>query len=61
MGLETKSHTLGSAFINPIIIVAKGEVIKLVLDARYLNAITNLQDYSWPLEPVATLINRIDN
>ena len=50
---------MGSAFFNPIIIIPKGDTIKLVLDARYLNSITDLTTYSWPLEPLHTLLTRI--
>ena len=53
------THHLGSAFFNPIIIIPKGDTIKLVLDARYLNSITDLTTYSWPLEPLHTLLTRI--
>ena len=51
---------MGSLFINPIIILLKGDTVKLVIDARYLNSITDLSNYSWPLEPVATLLTRLD-
>ena len=43
---------MGSEFINPIIILPKGNTVKLVIVARYLNLITNLSRYSWPLEPL---------
>ena len=47
-------------FTNPIIILLKGDTVKLVIDARYLNSITDLSNYSWPLEPVQILLNRLD-
>ena len=50
---------MGSEFINPVIILPKGESIKLVLDARYLNSMTDLSSYSWPLEPLTALLTRI--
>ena len=50
---------MGSEFINPIIIMPKGDTIKLVLDARYLNSVTDLSTYSWPLEPLTALLSRI--
>ena len=43
---------LGSLFVNPIILLPKADYVKLVIDARYLNSITDLTNYSWPLEPV---------
>ena len=33
---------MGSSFINPVIILPKGNLVKLVIDARYLNSITDL-------------------
>ena len=42
---------LGSLFVNPIILFSKAGYGKLVIDARYLNSITDLTNYSWPFEP----------
>ena len=50
----------GSFFTNPIISLPKGDTDKLVIDARYLNSITHLSNYSWPLEPVQMLLSRLD-
>ena len=50
---------MGSEFINPIIILRKGNTVKLVIDARYLNSITDLSRYSWPLEPIGSLLTRL--
>ena len=50
---------MGSEFINPIIILPKGNIVKLVIDARYLNSITDLSRYSWPLEPIGSLLTRL--
>ena len=33
---------MGSLFTNPIIILPKGDTVKLVIDARHLNSITDL-------------------
>ena len=49
---------LGSEFIIPIIILPKGNTVKLVLDARYLISITDLSQYSWLLEPIGSLLTR---
>ena len=51
---------VGSLFTNPIIILTKGDTVKLVIDARYLNSITDFSNYSWPLEPVQMLLTRLD-
>ena len=47
---------ISSEFINPILILPK---VKLVIDARYLNSITDLSRYSWPLEPIGSLLTRL--
>ena len=51
---------MGSLSTNPIIILPKGDTVKLVIDARYLNSITDLSNYSWPLEPIKMLLTRLD-
>ena len=38
---------MGSLFFNPIILTPKNDYVKLVIDARYLNSVTHLTDYSW--------------
>ena len=48
-----------SEFINPIIIIPKGNIVKLVIDAKYLNSITDLNRYSFPLERVGSLITKL--
>ena len=39
---------------------SKKDYIKLVLDARYLNSITDTSNCSWPLEPLQVLMTRIN-
>ena len=51
---------MGSFFTNPIIILPKEDTVKLVVDARFFNSITDLSNYSWPLEPVQMLLTRLD-
>ena len=36
-----EKHTIGTTFLNPFIIIPKGDAIKVVLDARHLNSNTN--------------------
>ena len=43
---------MGSFSVNPIILMPKKDYVKLVIDARYLNSVTDLTNYSWRLEPV---------
>ena len=51
---------MGSHFVNPIILMPKYDFVKLVIDARYLNSVTDLTNYSWPLEPVQMIITRVN-
>ena len=46
----------GSKFVNPINLMPKNDYVKLVIDARYLNSVTDLTNYSWPLEPVQMIM-----
>ena len=41
----------GNTFINPVIILAKRESLKIVLDARYLNSLIDESKSDWPIEP----------
>ena len=50
---------LGSLFVHPIILLPKADYVKLVIDAQKLNSITDLTNYSWPLELVQMIITRI--
>ena len=51
---------MGSLFVNPIILVPKNDYVELVIDARYLNSVTDLTNYSWPLEPVQMIMTRVN-
>ena len=51
---------MGSSFVNPTILMPKNDYVKLVIYARYLNSVTDLTNYSWPLEPVQIIMNRIN-
>ena len=42
-------HTNGITFLNPLIIIPKGDAIKVVLDARHLNSNTDQELESWPI------------
>ena len=50
---------MGSLFTNSIIILPKGNTVKLVIDAQYLNSNTDLSSHLWPLEPVQMLLTRL--
>ena len=51
---------MGSLFVNPIIILPKNDYVKVVIDARYLNSVTDLTNYAWPLEPVQMIMTRVN-
>ena len=50
----------GKTFINPVIILAKGESLKIVLDARYLNSIIDESKCNWPIEPIRVILTKIN-
>ena len=51
---------MGSFFVNAVILLPKNDYVKLVIDARYLNSVTDLTNYSWPLEPVQMIMTRVN-
>ena len=51
---------MGSLFEHPIILQPKQDYVKLIIDARYLNSVTDLTNYSWPLEPIQTTMTLIN-
>ena len=53
-----EKHTIGTTFLNPLIIIPKGDAIKVVIDARHLNSNTNQELESWPIEPLASQLAR---
>ena len=50
----------GNTFINPVIILAKGESLKIVLDARYLNSLIDESKCNWHLEPIQVILTKIN-
>ena len=50
----------GNTFTNPVIILRKGESLKIVLDARYLNSMIDESKYNWPIEQVDVALTRIN-
>ena len=51
---------MGSLFLNPIVLLPNNDYVKLVIDARYLNSVTDLTNYSWPLEPVQMIMTGVN-
>ena len=48
----------GTTYLNPLIIVPKGDTIKCILDARHLNSNTEQFDEFWLIEPLAPQLAR---
>ena len=48
---------MGSLFVNPINLMPKNDYVKLVIDARNLNSVTDLTNYS--LGPVQMIMTRV--
>ena len=52
---------MGSLFVSPIILMPENNYVNLVIDARFLNSVTDLTSYSWPLEPVQMILTRVND
>ena len=50
----------GNTFISPVIILAKGESLKMVLDAIYLNSLIDESKCNWPIEPIQINLTKIN-
>ena len=50
----------GTTYLYPLIIIPKGDTIKCVLDARHLNSNTEQSEESWPIEPLAPQLARVN-
>ena len=50
----------GNTFTNPVIILRRGESLKKVLDARYLNSMFDETKCNWLFEPVDVALTRIN-
>ena len=50
----------GNTFTNPVIILRKGESLKIGLDARYLNSVIDESNCNWPIELADVALTRIN-
>ena len=50
----------GNKFTNPVIRLRKGESLKIVVDARYLNSMIDESKLNWPKEPVDVALTRMN-
>ena len=58
--INKKEQPKGNSFINPVIILAKGKSLKIVLDARYLNSLIDETKCNWPIEPIQVILTKIN-
>ena len=49
----------GNTFFNSVINLAKGESLKKVLDARYLNSLIDESKCNWIIEPIQVILTKI--
>ena len=59
--VKKEEQPKGNTFINPVIILAKGESLKLVLDARYLNSLIDESKCNWPIEHIQFILTKINS
>ena len=50
----------GNTFINPVIILAKGESLQIVLDARYLNSLIDETKCNWFIESIQVILTKLN-
>ena len=50
----------GNTFIDPVIILAKSESLKIVLNARYLNSLIDESKCNWPIESIQVILTKIN-
>ena len=48
----------GNTFKNPVIFLAEGESLKIVLYARYLNSPIDESKCNWPIEPIQVILTK---
>ena len=58
--VNKEKQTKGNTFINPVIILAKGESLKIVLDARYFNSLIDETKRNWSIEPIQVILTKIN-
>ena len=51
---------MGSLYVNPITLKPKNDYVKLVNEARYLNSMTDLTNFSWPSDPVQVIMTKVN-
>ena len=55
-----KDDEMGLFFVNPIILKPNSDYVRLVIDAGHVNSVTDLNNFSWCLEPVQMMMIRVN-
>ena len=50
----------GNTLIIPVIILAKCESLKIILDVSYLNSLLDESKCNWPFEPIQVILTKIN-
>ena len=58
--VNKEEQPTGNNINNPVIILAKEESLKIVLDARYLNSLIEESKCNWPIEPIQVILTKIN-
>ena len=58
--LKTEKQQKGNTFINPVINLAKRELLKIGLDAKYVNSLVDDSKCNWPIEPIQVVLIKIN-
>ena len=58
--VNKEEHLKCNTFINPVIILAKGESLKKNLDARYLNSLIDESKCNRPIEPIQVILTKLN-
>ena len=53
-------NEMGSMFVKPIILMHKNDYVKLIIDTQFLKSLTDLTNFSSPLEPVKLIMTRLN-
>ena len=58
--VNKEKQAKGNTFIKNVIILAKGESLKIVQDARYLNSLFDESKCNRPIEPIQVILTKIN-
>ena len=50
----------GNTFMNHVIILAKDESLKVVLDTRYPDSLIGDSKFYWPIAPIQVILTKIN-